>query len=58
MWANYKVMTKCLLGFFQYLDYHFVSRRHVPSLNDLAILCFHNLVSVLSFMHEVLPAVV
>ncbi|KAE8010219.1 hypothetical protein FH972_006606 [Carpinus fangiana] len=44
MWANYKVMTKCLLGFFQYLDYHFVSRRHVPSLNDLAILCFHNLV--------------
>ncbi|XP_062144547.1 cullin-1-like isoform X1 [Alnus glutinosa] len=44
MWANYKVMTKCLLGFFQYLDYHFVSRRHVPSLNDLALLCFHNLV--------------
>ncbi|XP_059440547.1 cullin-1-like [Corylus avellana] len=44
MWSNYKVMTKCLLGFFQYLDYHFVSRRHVPSLNDLAILCFHNLV--------------
>ncbi|KAM4119144.1 hypothetical protein ACJW30_03G037800 [Castanea mollissima] len=44
MWKNYKVMTKCLLGFFMYLDHHFVSRRSIPSLNDLAILCFHDLV--------------
>ncbi|GMY21651.1 cullin-1-like isoform X2 [Fagus crenata] len=44
MWANYKAMTKCLSGFFLYLDHHFVGRRNIPSLNDLAILCFRNLV--------------
>ncbi|KAM3752662.1 hypothetical protein ACB098_03G036300 [Castanea mollissima] len=44
MWKNYKVMTKCLLGFFMYLDHHFVGRRSIPSLNDLAILCFHDIV--------------
>ncbi|KAM4108310.1 hypothetical protein ACB094_03G036100 [Castanea mollissima] len=44
MWKNYKVMTKCLLGLFMYLDHHFVGTRSIPSLNDLAILCFHDLV--------------
>ncbi|KAF5463404.1 hypothetical protein F2P56_019322 [Juglans regia] len=44
MWTNYKVMTKCLSGFFLYLDHHFVVRRNLPSLNDLATISFHNLV--------------
>ncbi|XP_042990826.1 cullin-1-like isoform X3 [Carya illinoinensis] len=44
IWTNYKVMTKCLSGFFLYLDHHFVVRRNFPSLNDLATISFHNLV--------------
>lgn len=44
MWENYKVMTKCLSRFFLYLDQYFVRRRNIPSLGDLAILSFRDLV--------------
>lgn len=45
MWARYKVMAKCLGGFFLYLDRHFVEERKTASLNDLSICCFHDMVN-------------
>lgn len=44
MWARYKVMAKCLGGFFLYLDRHFVEERKTASLSDLSICCFHDMV--------------
>lgn len=44
MWTKYKVMAKCLGGFFLYLDRHFVEDRKAVSLSDLSICCFHDLV--------------
>lgn len=44
MWAKYKVMAKCLGGFFLYLDRHFAEDRKTTSLNLLSISCFHDLV--------------
>nr|POE71668.1 hypothetical protein CFP56_37480 [Quercus suber] len=35
-----------------YLDHHFVGRRSIPSLNDLAILCFHDLIVKWKLMGE------
>lgn len=57
MWENYKVMTKCLSRFFLYLDQYFVRRRNIPSLGDLAILSFRDLVSMLSLslLHTMVP---
>lgn len=44
MWTKYKVMAKCLGGFFLYLDRHFVEDRKAVSLSELSICCFHDLV--------------
>ncbi|CAL5339584.1 unnamed protein product [Camellia sinensis] len=41
MWAKYKVMAKCLGGFFLYLDRH---EKIDASLNDASVRCFHDLV--------------
>lgn len=41
MWANYKLMAKCLGGFFLYLDRPYKTS---TSLSDVSIRCFRNLV--------------
>ncbi|KAI8023712.1 Cullin-1 [Camellia lanceoleosa] len=41
MWAKYKVMAKCLGGFFLYLDRH---EKIDASLNDASVRCFRDLV--------------
>lgn len=50
MWAKYKAMTKCLRGFFTYLDRHYSNNFRNGtielSLNDLSVQCFHDLVSI------------
>nr|XP_043628522.1 cullin-1-like isoform X2 [Erigeron canadensis] len=57
MWAKYKVMAKCLGGFFLYLDRHFVEDRKASSLNDISVLCFHDMV-FRKLYHEILEAAV
>ncbi|KAM7469650.1 hypothetical protein LguiA_007833 [Lonicera macranthoides] len=48
MWAKYKAMTKCLRGFFTYLDRHYSNNFRNGtielSLNDLSVQCFHDLI--------------
>ncbi|GKD99868.1 cullin-1-like protein isoform X1, partial [Tanacetum coccineum] len=44
MWAKYKVMAKCLGGFFLYLDRHVTEDNSATSLNSLSICCFHDMV--------------
>lgn len=46
MWSKYKIMAKCLGGFFLYLDRYFVEDRKAASLSDLSISCFHDLVCI------------
>lgn len=49
LWTNYKIMAKCLKGFFQYLDRGTLDRIGGPPLSDMSICCFHDLVGVGSF---------
>lgn len=44
IWAKYKVMAKCLGGFFLYLDRHVTEDSKAASLNGLSICCFHDMV--------------
>ncbi|KAK2976045.1 hypothetical protein RJ640_024773, partial [Escallonia rubra] len=46
MWAKYKVMVKCLGGFFLYLDRHFTDGKSAAPLRDVSVVCFHDLVFV------------
>ncbi|KAK3012837.1 hypothetical protein RJ639_008616 [Escallonia herrerae] len=46
MWAKYKVMVKCLGGFFLYLDRHFADGKSAAPLRDVSVVCFHDLVFV------------
>ncbi|CAI9304481.1 unnamed protein product [Lactuca saligna] len=46
MWSKYKIMAKCLGGFFLYLDRYFVEDRKAASLSNLSISCFHDLVCI------------
>ncbi|KAK9281175.1 hypothetical protein L1049_004070 [Liquidambar formosana] len=43
-WANHKVMVRWLSRFFFYLDRYFIARRSLPSLNDVGLTCFRDLV--------------
>ncbi|XP_071698690.1 cullin-1-like [Rutidosis leptorrhynchoides] len=39
-WANHKVMVRWLSRFFHYLDRYFISRRSLPALNEVGLICF------------------
>ncbi|KAM3203682.1 hypothetical protein P3L10_031308 [Capsicum annuum] len=43
-WANHKLMVRWLSRFFQYLDRYFISRRSLPTLNEVGLTCFRDLV--------------
>eukprot|EP00243_Klebsormidium_subtile_P006329 TRINITY_DN2673_c0_g1_i1.p1 TRINITY_DN2673_c0_g1~~TRINITY_DN2673_c0_g1_i1.p1 ORF type:complete len:750 (+),score=285.37 TRINITY_DN2673_c0_g1_i1:24-2252(+) len=43
-WDNHKVMVRWLSRFFNYLDRYFVTRRSLPILNDVGLICFRDLV--------------
>ena len=43
-WMNHKVMVKWLYKFFQYLERYFISRRDLPSLDEVALTCFRDMV--------------
>ncbi|GAA0160430.1 ubiquitin-protein ligase [Lithospermum erythrorhizon] len=43
-WANHKMMVRWLSRFFHYLDRYFISRRSLPSLNDVGLTCFKDMV--------------
>ncbi|XP_073148939.1 cullin-1-like [Henckelia pumila] len=43
-WANHKVMVRWLSRFFYYLDRYFVTRRSLPSLKEVGLACFRDLV--------------
>ncbi|KAJ8444726.1 hypothetical protein Cgig2_030400 [Carnegiea gigantea] len=43
-WSNHKVMVRWLSRFFHYLDRYFIARRSLPSLNEVGLTCFRDLV--------------
>ncbi|KAM3328331.1 hypothetical protein P3S68_033023 [Capsicum galapagoense] len=43
-WANHKLMVRWLSRFFRYLDRYFISRRSLPTLNEVGLTCFRDLV--------------
>ncbi|KAL5701163.1 Cullin-1 [Ranunculus cassubicifolius] len=43
-WANHKVMVRWLSRFFHYLDRYFIARRSLPSLKDVGLTCFRDLI--------------
>lgn len=43
-WINHKVMVYWLTRFFHYLDRYFITRKTLPSLNDVGLISFHDLV--------------
>ncbi|XP_059297906.1 cullin-1-like [Lycium ferocissimum] len=43
-WDNHKVMVKWISRFFNFLDVCFLTRRELPSLNEVGLTCFHDLV--------------
>ncbi|KAL8090556.1 hypothetical protein AgCh_039853 [Apium graveolens] len=43
-WTNYKVMIKWFSRFFLYIDKYFIAQRSLPTLNDVALNCFRDLV--------------
>lgn len=45
-WSNHKVMVRWLCRFFYYIDRYFVARRSLPTLNDVGLICFRDLVYV------------
>ncbi|XP_048135645.1 cullin-1-like [Rhodamnia argentea] len=42
--ANHKVMVRWLSHFFYYLDWHFTPPQSLPTLNEVGLTCFHDLV--------------
>ncbi|KAF6139115.1 hypothetical protein GIB67_009958 [Kingdonia uniflora] len=56
-WEDHKVMVRWLSRFFFYLDRYFISRRSLPGLNDVGLLCFRDLV-YLEFSGKVKDAVI
>lgn len=44
LWTNYKIMSKCLRGFFHYLDRGTIDRIGGSALSDMSNCCFHDLV--------------
>ncbi|KAL2892031.1 Cullin-1 [Bienertia sinuspersici] len=45
-WSNHKVMVRWLSRFFYYLDRYFIARRSLPSLNEVGLTCFRDLIDV------------
>ncbi|GLU07425.1 hypothetical protein SLE2022_243850 [Rubroshorea leprosula] len=43
-WSNHKVMVWWLSQFFNYLDRYFIARRSLPTLNEVGLTCFRDLV--------------
>jgi len=43
-WDNHKTMVRWLSRFFNYLDRYFTSRRSLPVLNEVGLICFRDLV--------------
>ncbi|XP_073283891.1 cullin-1-like isoform X2 [Primulina huaijiensis] len=43
-WTNHKVMVRWLSRFFYYLDRYFIARRSLPSLKEVGLACFRDLV--------------
>ncbi|XP_021748767.1 cullin-1-like [Chenopodium quinoa] len=43
-WSNHKVMVRWLSRFFHYLDRYFIARRSLPSLHEVGLTCFRDLV--------------
>ncbi|KAJ9154482.1 hypothetical protein P3X46_027809 [Hevea brasiliensis] len=43
-WANHKVMVKWLSCIFHYLDRYFIARKSLPTLNEVGLTCFRDLV--------------
>lgn len=50
MWTNYKAMTKCLGGFFLYLDRQCGYRRNDGPLQDIATFHFHD--QICKYLHQ------
>lgn len=44
-WENHQLMIRWLQRFFNYLDRYFVTRNSLPSLKDVGLTCFFDLVS-------------
>nr|XP_043640334.1 cullin-1-like [Erigeron canadensis] len=43
-WSNHKIMTRWLSRFFHYLDRYFIQRRSLPTLKEVGLTCFRDLV--------------
>ncbi|KAL9229009.1 hypothetical protein vseg_004527 [Gypsophila vaccaria] len=43
-WLNHKIMIRWLSRFFHYLDRYYVSRRSLPTLHEVGLNCFRDLV--------------
>ncbi|XP_059648642.1 cullin-1-like [Cornus florida] len=43
-WSNHKIMVRWLSQFFRYLDRYFIARRSLPTLNEVGLTCFRDLV--------------
>ncbi|VVA89777.1 unnamed protein product [Arabis nemorensis] len=43
-WDNHKVMVRWLSRFFYYIDRYFIARRSLPTLNEVGLICFRDLV--------------
>ncbi|CAA0834817.1 Cullin-1 [Striga hermonthica] len=43
-WLNHKIMVRWLSRFFHYLDRYFIARRSLPSLKEVGLTCFRDLV--------------
>ncbi|XP_059436145.1 cullin-1-like [Corylus avellana] len=43
-WANHKVMVRWLSRFFPNLDRYFIATRALPTVNEVGLACFHDLV--------------
>lgn len=45
-WKNYKIMIRWLSFLSYYLDIYFISGKCLPSLSEVGLSCFHELVSI------------
>ncbi|XP_057832855.1 cullin-1 isoform X2 [Cryptomeria japonica] len=43
-WDNHKLMVRWLSRFFTYLDRYFIPRRSLPTLNEVGLICFRELI--------------
>lgn len=49
-WKDYKRMLRWLSIFFHYLSRYYIPRRSLPTLNDVGLTCFDNLVCFLPIL--------